>query len=398
MNGINIVDNNIEEYFIIDLSTYTENSQLAHLSSIKFLFDETKKSNPNDLNKNDMLKFLSCKRFTGLHNRSKNLHILCIKKYLIYSGRNDLVDKLPKKYQVKNGDLDVNSLITRDDIDDILNVVGVKLRALIMVLYEGALRKGELINIKRKNVKFTGDYITLYIETSKTTKRAVYLSESVPYIKEWFDRKNFKPNDLIFRYTNSTSLNAMFNDVVERLEKRDPKKWSGRKIYPHLFRHSRLTELARTKMNEAQLRKFAGWTKNSGMAEVYFHLVDDDIKKILLGDEIETPKPKKFKPVICPTCGIENNAQRILCWKCNNLLKESDRKNVVPELISQEDKVEALTNKLNNLEELVKELVEKAFSEKEKKAEKDMDKVLGIAEKEYGMNIWDKYEIKKPKE
>ena len=68
-----------------------------------------------------------------------------------------------------------------------------------------------------------------------------------------------------------------------RDRKRHPNKWKHNKIYPHLFRHSRLTELAASGYsNEALLKKFAGWTPGSNMAEVYFHLDDADVKNMLL--------------------------------------------------------------------------------------------------------------------
>lgn len=402
LNGIKAEDNNIDEYFLIDLSTFSENSQIANIVAIKFLFDIINKKNPQDLTKEDIYKFLKCKRFIKLHNRSKNLHIIYIRKYLKFSKRKDLIEILPKKYKIKKEELDVNLLITRDDLKEIFDNSGIKQRALIMTLYEGALRKNELLNILYKDLIFdkSRNCHILRIRKSKTIARNIPIIESMPYLKEWFARNNFKPNDKIFFYKNIGSLNVIFNDLKKRLIKKNPKRWDGRKLNPHLFRHSRLTELARTKCNEASLCKFAGWTSGSDMARVYFHLTDDDIIEIITGTEVEKPTIEKMKTKICGICTAVNSEQNLFCWKCNNVLDEKDLKKAGIELISQDDKVEALTNKLNNLEQLVKELVSKAFIEAEKKAEKDTNKVLGIAEKEYGMNIWDKYEInklKKPK-
>ena len=91
----------------------------------------------------------------------------------------------------------------------------------------------------------------------------------------------------------------------------------------HIFRHSRLTELAAGKLNEAQIRKFAGWTPSSSMAEIYFHLDDHDVINILTEGEIKKPEPKKFKAEVCRIYNAENNLQNTLCWKCNNVLDES---------------------------------------------------------------------------
>ncbi len=50
-----------------------------------------------------------------------------------------------------------------------------------------------------------------------------------------------------------------------------------KKVWPHLFRHTRLTELAK-RYTEAELRLIAGWETDSKMPGVYVHLSGRDIK------------------------------------------------------------------------------------------------------------------------
>ena len=49
-----------------------------------------------------------------------------------------------------------------------------------------------------------------------------------------------------------------------------------KKCYPHLLRHSRLTELSRRGANEQVLKFYAGWSDSSQMPAVYCHLSAKD--------------------------------------------------------------------------------------------------------------------------
>ncbi len=124
-------------------------------------------------------------------------------------------------------------------------------------------------------------------------------------------------------------------------------------LIEHLFRHSRLTELALTKLNEPQLNRIAGWTPNSNMGRVYFHLDDDDIIEIMTDGEIQKPKPKKFRPIICPICNVENNHQNHFCWKCNNVLDESKSVEAGLYLINQTGKVDTLNTEFSEIKEKI---------------------------------------------
>ena len=54
-----------------------------------------------------------------------------------------------------------------------------------------------------------------------------------------------------------------------------------KKVYPHLFRHSRATQLARY-LTEMEMKIFFGWSKNSNMPSVYVHLSGRDIDEKII--------------------------------------------------------------------------------------------------------------------
>ncbi|GAH69630.1 unnamed protein product, partial [marine sediment metagenome] len=257
--------------------------------------------------------------------------------------RNDLLDLLPSKINGKTKKLSKIDLITKKDLEQILKYSNLQYRTLFMILYEGALRIDEALNIRKKDIKFKSAIITIIkISESKTYGRDVPVVESTPYIKEYLRTNDFEPKIKLFDFKNNATVNNYLIFILKKLVKKHPKQWKGRKLYPHLFRHSRLTELARGKLNEAQIRKFAGWSADSTMAKIYFHLDDEDIINILTDNVVEAPKPEPKKPKMCGICNTENNQVNLFCWKCGNVFSDEDKEQLAVEAIIQPYEVKEL--------------------------------------------------------
>ena len=198
------------------------------------------------------------------------------------------------------------------------------------------------------------------VAKSKTIKRDIPLVESIPYLKEYFYTNFFEPDDLIFPYNEAHYLNIYLNNLKNRIAKKYP-EWKSKKLNPHLFRHSRLTELALSKLNEPQLRKIAGWTANSKMPSIYFNLDDSDIISIMTEDVVQKPKPKRVKIINCPICNVENSEQNIFCWKCSNVIDNEKRMEAGLHLIIQSDEIAEINKKLTNMDNVIQMLTKILF-------------------------------------
>jgi len=267
-----------ETYYNLELRPLSFSSQANNMRSLKkFLFFIEK--DVSEINKTDVENYLISEKFSNLSNSSKNQYLIYIKKYLRYYKRKELVDCF-KNYRVKNNELNTNELINRDDLVKIIKTADAKRRAMIMVSYEAALRRAETLGIRVKDVDLkTGN---LYIRTSKSKGRNIPIKDSIPYIQEYISMNILNPEDKLFDFSIN-SLTGIYYHIGEKAE-------LNKKLYPHLLRHSRLTELAKTKVNEPQLRKFAGWTKRSPMSDRYVHLNDEDLKDIIFGSPIQRKK------------------------------------------------------------------------------------------------------------
>ena len=80
--------------------------------------------------------------------------------------------------------------------------------------------------------------------------------------------------------------------VLKKVQKERPKlvkvikesfKGAGinKRVYPHLFRHSRATIMA-SHLTEFQMNQYFGWIQGSKMASTYVHLSGRDLDNALL--------------------------------------------------------------------------------------------------------------------
>ena len=266
-------------------------------------------------------------------------------------------------------------ILTLEEVKKIISTAkNFRDRALLFVLYESACRKSELLACQIKHVCFDkyGGFIT--IPESKTYTRKIRLINSVPDLKLWLDNHPLadNPNSPLWISLGSWKGNALGVDGLKRIIKLTSKDAKIKKnVYPHLFRHSRLTELAREGFNETELRQIAGWSKNSNMPSVYIHLAGGDVdKKMLLkagvldNENIEEINREKetLKVKICPNCKTENTAIAKFCKNsaCNFILDYKFAMDVDSKREKADNIMTAILEKIN---EKNKELVLEAIEE-----------------------------------
>jgi integrase len=210
---------------------------------------------------------------------TKHDYKLALRKYLIFCSRQDLASVI-KITPVHTGKLP-EEILTPADILDLLDVcLQLQDRAFIFLLWETGARIGELLSLRRKHVCFDCMGAVLIVD-GKTGMRRLRIIESAAVLDEWISYRSLKPEDPIFQNT--------YRAYVKRLKTMAKHAGIGKRIYPHLFRHSRATFLAGY-LTEAQLCAFMGWTISSAMPRVYVHLNGQDLDKALMTVPTITPK------------------------------------------------------------------------------------------------------------
>lgn len=164
------------------------------------------------------------------------------------------------------------NLLTESDIDKMIRATNnMKYKALICTLAESGARPEELLKSRWSDVDFKSGLIHLFSGKTKK-KRAVPISVSLSHLERLKEEIGANDSDFVFYSTNKTkklcvaSLNLIISNIAE-------KAGITKKIYPYLFRHSRLSLLI-TKLSPKVYEDIAGHSLQIGM-KTYAHLSTD---------------------------------------------------------------------------------------------------------------------------
>ena len=226
-------------------------------------------------------------------------------------------------------------------------------KAFIAMLYELGARIGELGNLNIRHVS-RDRYSYLIDLTGKTGRRTPRIVISDPYLTEWLNGHPLKnqPDSPLWilsgnRDRNKKMLYAALRALVLRLKKKAGLK---KRLYPHLFRHSRVTHLLLNKqINEAQAKVYFGWTPSSKMLSEYSHLVSSDVNDTILeihGIKTAERKESKLQPKQCPKCQEINTNDGLFCRRCGSILDMKTALAIDQEREKQDEKMTQLIEEL----------------------------------------------------
>ena len=235
-------------------------------------------------------------------------------------------------------DRDVQNKLPEDLLDEeevkklVENCKNQRDKTIIALLWDTGMRVGELLNLRIRDISMS-DGVSHAIVRGKTGERKVPLVFAVPYLANYlndFRAKCAQDDPLFTTFAHNTCSNTaidymhirkMLSDLKERtkLEKR---------LYPHLFRHSRATYYAKF-LTEQQAKRYFGWSGGSQMIARYVHLASKDIDEAIFkangmtvnenGESLE-PKPSVKK---CEKCHLKNEITAKYCTKCGTSLEKS---------------------------------------------------------------------------
>ena len=329
--------------------------------------------------KEDMIRF-----FNSMQGRYKrgSIHTYKVKVKLFYNWlykleRRQYPDSVRwirptnprrKRGTKTKGDLPVKpeDILTEEDILKLINEADhPRDQAIVAALYETGAEANELLRMKIGSVTFDkqGAVLTLEGEEGARRLRVVF---SVPYLQTWINvhrqRDNLQAPLWLSKQGKARAIgydNLWF--LLKRLRKRSKIQ---KPVSARWIRHARLTHLAKV-LPEQKLKKFAGWTPNSGMASVYVHLSGKDLDKDILelyGREVKEEKPVQtiLTPIECVRCHTENAPTSKFCSTCGMVLSEEEARRlerrdeqITIELKRKEQENRELRETLDKLQPLI---------------------------------------------
>jgi integrase/ribosomal protein L40E len=193
-------------------------------------------------------------------------------------------------------------------------------RALILTLYESGARAGELITLKIKHIQFD-EYGAVLMLNGKTGMRRVRIIDSVPDLKVWLNHhpRASDPEAPLFTDLKDSDFLGNHATLAHIINSARLRAGLKKNVYPHLFRHSRATHLAKD-FTEQELKVIFGWSGGSRMPATYVHLSGADVDNKMLEKRglirKETPADKTLEFKVCERCGEKNTPVAKFCNSC----------------------------------------------------------------------------------
>ena len=241
---------------------------------------------------------------------------------------------------------DPSDLITADELAAIIKACKTNRdRAIIAVTYETGARIGEVARLRWSDIQFDryGVKCTIH-DTKEKKKRYPRLITSPSYLAAWkngYYGPAAEGSAYVFISTDGKPLaHRAISQVITRAAARAGIK---KRIYPHLFRNSRITELVRKNYQESVLKETFWANPDTSMFSTYLKLSEKDIddeflRRAGLKTEAEIGTDDD-KPRQCMFCLAANPPGSQFCRMCTRPLTGAARE-------EQNQKVDALLDRI----------------------------------------------------
>lgn len=302
-----------------------------------------------DAKEKDLLRLGEAIKASSYKEWTKRDTFIVIRKYYrVMEGRNahypkklDYFRPTPKPGPVKGpGDI-----ISHQELEAMLSVTRTSRdRAILMLLYEGGLRVGELCNLQVADVVVADDGLEVHISDApgnKTGARDIWLTESIGALQEY--KATLNRQGSLFKM-NAYSVRMQLHKLAIRAH------LNPGRIHPHAWRHTCATEKALLGFSEAQLNAFMGWQQGSATSAYYIHLSKRGVKEAYqraLGLKIEG---RELSGKRCPKCGYENSPRLDRCARCYTNLDIKKRMEDMEEKHRRDQQLATLAKKIEDLE------------------------------------------------
>ncbi|MFA6131976.1 MAG: site-specific tyrosine recombinase/integron integrase [Patescibacteria group bacterium] len=226
-----------------------------------------------------------------IKKNTQNYHLIALRAFLKYLARRDIKSMSPEKIELAKAPSRIVAFLEADELDRVLQIplaagedlIGLRDKAILEMLFSTGLRVSELANLKIDQVNLKRDEFTVRGKGDKP--RVVFLSDSA---KEWLKKYLNKRHDtspyMFICHDRAKRGREDSGPITPRSIERMVEycaKAAGvtKRITPHTLRHTFATDLL---MNGADIRSVQSLLGHASITttQVYTHITNKQLKEV----------------------------------------------------------------------------------------------------------------------
>ena len=274
--------NNFEEYLKYELnySDYTIKEYILHVKDfLKYL--ENNKINYLNINKEDIIKYLKYLDNEKLSNRSIGTILSSLRCFYNYLLDNGFV-KVNMFKLISNPKMDkkLPNFLSYEDLQKILDsitdkdILSLRNKMIIELLYATGIRVSELINIKISDIDFNNKTIKVMGKGKK--ERIVFFGDYALDAINTYLKNNPYNNEYLVLNNKGKKITVRGVELI--IEKISKMACINNNAHPHTFRHTFATHMLNNGCPLKSVQEYLGHSSLSS-TEVYTHITNDYIKE-----------------------------------------------------------------------------------------------------------------------
>ncbi len=221
---------------------------------------------------------------------TQNYHLIALRSFLKYLARRDVKALAPEKIELASSKrpqvsfLDADEVMALFDACDTGNIIGLRDRAILELLFSTGLRVSELVKLNIDSINLDKGEFSIRGKGQKD--RPVYVSDSAKEAIHNYLKQRKDSYEALFvqaskrKNEEDVTISRLTPRTIQRIvERYRTKAGITKHVTPHTLRHSFATDLLG---NGADLRSVQSLLGHANIAttQIYTHVTDPQLKEI----------------------------------------------------------------------------------------------------------------------
>jgi len=199
--------------------------------------------------------------------KTRNAHLTALREVLKYCHKYDILTLSYDKIELAKAPDKNIEYLTFEEFEKLAsaitlqNIVTLRDRTIVELLFSSGLRVAELVNLNRKEINLETKQFSIIGKGNKS--RLVFFSERTAYwLRKYLEFRNDKEEPLFvnYRHTSKGGSRRLSAVSIEKVVRTYAEKagFIGRKITPHVLRHSFATLLLEQNVHIKDIQEMLG--------------------------------------------------------------------------------------------------------------------------------------------